>query len=105
MAKPKFNLSANPTFKAKVAIPVPGSKPADIEFTFKHRSKDALKEFMEDMKEKEDVDLLQDLVSGWDIDDAFNAESLEKMIQNYPGSALAIYQAYMVEMSGARAKN
>lgn len=105
MAKPKFNLSANPTFKAKVAIPVPGGKPADIEFTFKHRSKDALKEFMDDMKEKEDVDLLQDLVSGWDIDDPFNAESLEKMIQNYPGSALAIYQAYMVEMSGARAKN
>lgn len=105
MAKPKFNLSANPTFKAKAAIPVPGGKPADIEFTFKHRSKDALKEFMDDMKEKEDVDLLQDLVSGWDIDDPFNAESLEKMIQNYPGSALAIYQAYMVEMSGARAKN
>jgi len=105
MAKQKFNLSANPTFKAKVAIPVPGGKPADIEFTFKHRSKDALKEFMDDMKEKEDVDLLQDLVSGWDIDDPFNAESLEKMIQNYPGSALAIYQAYMVEMSGARAKN
>ena len=105
MAKPKFNLSANPTFKAKVAIPVPGGKPADIEFTFKHRSKDALKEFMDDMKEKEDVDLLQDLVSGWDIDDPFNAESLEKMIQNYPGSALAIYQTYMVEMSGARAKN
>jgi len=105
MAKPKFNLSANPTFKAKVSIPVPGGKSAEIEFTFKHRSKDALKEFMDDMKGQEDVDLLQDLVSGWDIDDPFNTESLEKLIQNYPGSALAIYQAYLGEMSGARAKN
>lgn len=105
MAKQKFNLSANPTFKAKVAIPVAGGKPADIEFIFKHRNKDALKDFIEEMKEKEDLELLQDLVTGWDIDDPFDAESLEKLVQNYPGSALAIYQAYMVEMSGARAKN
>jgi len=105
MAKQKFNLNPNPTFKAKVAIPVAGGKSADIEFTFKHRSKDALKDFIDEMKEKEDLELLQDLVTGWDIDDPFDAESLEKLVQNYPGSALAIYQAYMVEMSGARAKN
>lgn len=105
MAKPKFTLSIAPTFKAKASIAVPGGKSAEIEFTFKHRSKDDLKEFIEEMDGKEDIELLMDMASGWELDDPFDSVSLEKLTQNYPGSALAVFQAYMSELSGARAKN
>jgi len=105
MAKQKFSLSANPTFKAPVKIGVPGGDPVDVEFTFKHRSKDAMKQFITEMKGKEDVDLIKDIASGWELDDAFDTESLEKLNQNYPGAALGIWQVYVTELQGARAKN
>lgn len=41
-----FKIKADPTFKAKVGIPLPGGKTADVEFEFKHRTIDAWKEFV-----------------------------------------------------------
>ena len=42
-AKQKFSLVANPTFTRAVEIPVAGGKPATVEFTFKHRTRDAFR--------------------------------------------------------------
>lgn len=106
MAKPaKFNLSASPTFKAKVTIPVAGGKPAEIEVTFKHRTRDAFKEFVENLTDREDVDVILDIASGWDLDDAFDADSLEELTQNHIGSARAIIETYIGELTSARTKN
>lgn len=105
MAKPKFNLSAVPTFKAKVAIPVPGAKPVDIEVTFKHRTRDAFKEFVENLEGREDVDVILDIASGWDLEDAFDKDSLEELTQNYIGSARAIIETYIGQLTNARTGN
>jgi hypothetical protein len=105
MAKPKFNLTVNPTFKAPVNIAIPGGKAVDVEFTFKYRNKDELKEFVDEMKGKTDVVLIEEMASGWELDDPFNAESLEKLTQNYPGSSMGITQVYISELQGVRAKN
>lgn len=105
MAKPKFNLTVNPTFKASVNIAVPGGKAVDVEFTFKYRNKDEMKDFLEEMKGKTDAQLIDEMASGWELDDPFNAESLEKLTQNYPGAPVGIMQVYMSELQGARAKN
>lgn len=105
MAKAKFTLNPSPTFKAVVTIPVPGGKGADIEWTFKHRTRDQFKELMETIESAEDVALLMDIASGWDLEDAFDEENLEKMTQNYPGSARAVFVKYIDEMTAARAKN
>jgi len=105
MAKPKFNLSAVPTFKNKVAIPIAGGKPVDIEFTFKHRTRDAFKEFVENLEGREDIDVILDIASGWDLEDAFDKASLEDLTQNYIGSAREIIETYIGELTNARAKN
>lgn len=106
MAKPKFNLSASPTFKAKVLVPIAGAKPAEIEVTFKHRTRDAFKEFVESLADRnDDVDVILDIASGWDLDDAFDKDSLEELTQNHIGSARAIIEAYMGELTSARVKN
>lgn len=105
MAKPKFNLNAIPTFKAKVAIPVPGGKDAEIEFTFKHRTRDEFKEFVEGLTDREDVAVILDVASGWDLDDSFDADNLDALVQNYIGSARAVIETYINELTNARLKN
>lgn len=115
--KPKFTLAISPTFKAPVTIKIPGGQIAEIMFTFKHRTRDEFKAFMESLKPadaapgedpsegREDVELLLDIASGWDLDEPFDADSLGKLSQRYMGSAQAVVQAYFDELTGARTKN
>ena len=105
MAKPKFSLTASPTFKAKVTIPVAGGKPVDVEFTFKHRTREVFRTFVEGLPNREDVETIMDIASGWDLDDAFDAESLEELVENHIGSGLAIIQTYITELTAGKAKN
>jgi hypothetical protein len=105
MAKVKFSLNANPTFKAKVEIPVPGDKSATVEFLFKGRSRDAFKAFIDSLKDREDVDVLMDIASGWDLEDAFDKENVELLTQNYLGAARAIIEKYLAELTAARLGN
>jgi len=39
----KIKLIPEPTFTAKVPVPVPGGKPVEVEFTFLHRKRDEVK--------------------------------------------------------------
>ena len=107
MAKTKLSLTVAPTFRATVAIPTPGGKPADVEFVFRHRTRDELKEFIDDGASslEGDVELVMGVASGWELDDPFDAQSVEKLTQNYIGSAQAIYGTYLAELTGARVKN
>jgi hypothetical protein len=105
MSKLKFSLVANPTFKAKVDIPVPGNKSAPIEFTFKGRSREAFKAFVDGLKDREDTDVIMDLASGWDLDDSFDKENVELLTQNYLGAARAIIEKYLNELTAARLGN
>ena len=105
MAKPKFNLNAAPTFKTDVSITVPGGKSVNVEFTFKHRSKEQFREFVEGLPDREDIDAIMDIASGWELEEPFDAENIEKMAENYLGSARAVIETYMRELSGARTKN
>ena len=105
MAKAKLSLAIAATFKAIVSIPVAGGKAADVEFIFKHRTRDDFKEFIENLHGAEDVDALMDIASGWDLDEPFGKEAIEKLVQRYMGSAQAVLDVYIRELTGARSKN
>lgn len=105
MAKSKLSLAVSPTFKATVSIPVAGGKPADVEFTFKHRTREQFKELMDSLEGRDDVDVVMDIASGWDLDDPFERDSVERLIEGYMGSARAIINGYVLELTGARVKN
>lgn len=102
----KLKLIADPTFTAKVAIPVAGGDPVDVEMTFKHRTRD---EFMEHAKAsakyKDDTELVMSVAVGWGLDDAFNAANVKLLVQNHHGSAQAIASAYVNELTKARLGN
>ena len=109
MAKSKFSLSATPTFKAKVAIPIPGKQAELVEFTFKARTRDEFREFVDQIQNADsstgDVDTILDIASGWELDDPFDREHIELLTQNYLGAAKAVIGTYFTELTQARIKN
>lgn len=113
-----LKLTPNPTFKAKVGIPIPGEKDVPVVFEFRHMTREELKAWVKPRLEAPPVDAdaeslpdpliaaAQEVVVGWTgIDEAFSPEALLVLFDNYPGSAFAIVQAFSDELGKARAKN
>jgi hypothetical protein len=102
----KLKLTADPTFRAKVPVPIPGAGTADVEFTFKHRTNKELQAYIEAIEsDQPDTKIVMDVASGWDLDDTYTAENVEKLCESYAGAGLAVFQTYVRELRGARAKN
>lgn len=101
----KLSLTANPTFKAKVGIPVPGGAPVDVEMEFKHRPRPEFAEWLKALEGKNRVTAVMECVKSWELDDPFNEESVTKLNDNYMGAANAIVDKYLKEISGARQGN
>jgi hypothetical protein len=101
----KLKLQANPSFVCKVLIPVAGGEPEELVFTFKHRTKSGMDEFIKSRTDKSDTESIMDMATAWDLDDAFSADNLEALCQNYIAAPLEIYRAYIDELTKARIKN
>lgn len=101
----KLQLTASPTFKCNVLIPVPGKKPVPVEFNFKGRTKDEFKAFIDTIGDREDVDVILDIATGWELEEAFGRDSVELLLQNYLGSARVIIEKYIGELTAARLGN
>ena len=101
----KLSLQPNPTFKAKVGIPVPGADPAEVEFTFKHRSRTEITAWVDVVADKSDAEAVLDMATAWDLDDAFTSENLARLCDQYAGAGAAIFAGYLRELRGVRAKN
>ena len=108
-----FQLQPKPTFKASVTIPVPGGAEGKITFSFKHKGKKDLQAYFSSLanteeggEAKTDIEALLELVEGWDgVSEKFSPENLEKLLDSYPGAALALYETYRKELLEGRAKN
>lgn len=105
MAKVKLALTNAPTFKAKVAIPVPGAKAVEVEFTFKGRTGEQFKEFVDALAGMEDAEAIMGLASGWELDDPFTRENVALLVDNYLGAARVIIEKYFAELTQARLGN
>lgn len=101
----KLSLSAAPTFVAKVGIPVAGAEPAMVELTFRHRTRSALSAWLEQGKDRADVDAILDLASGWDLPDEFNRDNVETLVQNYIGAPAVLVDFYIKELTKAKLGN
>lgn len=102
-----FKLQPNPTFKARVSITIAGQdKPAMVEMEFKHLSREAVREYFETLGGKTDTEALAVIVVGWSgVDQAYSAESLAILLDNYPSAAKSIFDTFRSELFEARAKN
>jgi hypothetical protein len=104
MAKTKFTLTPKPTFTAIVAIPVPGEGTADVEFTFKGRTREQLLSMLE-AEGRTWVEAIMDIASGWELEEPFDVEHVDKLLNNYLGAFEAIQSTYMRELTSKRLGN
>jgi hypothetical protein len=113
-----FKLKADPTFVAKVELPVSGRKSVKVALIFKHRTKDELNEWLKGSKTRSDEDTFMEMVAGWVSDEAeaksheaepfaeeFSLENVKVLLQHRIGVALASYQVYIDELTRHREKN
>lgn len=101
----KLKLNPDPTFSAEVEIPVPGKAPVAVSFTFKHRTRDELDEFLKRAVDLRDAALIMEVASGWELADAFTVENVTALVQNYIASPGAVFEKYLTELTKAREKN
>lgn len=109
----KIKLIPEPEFKAKVPVPVPGKGLVEVEFTFRYRTREEMQRFIgktmhgqpEYDDSIDDAQLVMMCATGWELADPFNAESVKEFASQYMAGPAAVYEAYLAEMSGARAKN
>lgn len=101
----KLKLQPAPTFKARVSIHQPGAEPAEVEFTFKHRGRKELATFAETIAGTGDVELIQALASGWELEDEFSTENIALLVENHYAAPAAIWTTYVEELTKAKEKN
>lgn len=107
----RLKLIPDPSFAARVSIPVPGKKPVEVEFTFKYRSRDEVESLCkmldtrEDNPLKTDTALIMAVASGWELVDEFNKENVDQFVQSYIAAPALIFEAYLKELTGNRQKN
>lgn len=106
-----FNFNPVPTFVAPVPLSVPGLvKPLDVSFTFRHKTKDALKVWLDNANKKPDHELLDEVIASWDIKAdgeavPYTLSNLATLLANYSPSHGEIFQAYIRELTQAKQKN
>ncbi len=106
-----FNLNPSPTFKAAVQITVPGqAELAQVEFTFRHKSKDALAKWWAAYVQDPGVAKLAEVIEDWAVRRdgeavAFSQAALDELVQNYPAAMGELADAYMLELVRSRRKN
>lgn len=101
----KLKLQPEPTFKAKVGIPVPGGAPVSVEFTFIWRNREDLQKFIAAGAEQPDTETILQMCSGWESTDPFTRESIDILVANYIPAPQAIFDTYIDEHTKARTKN
>lgn len=94
----KLALKANPTFKARVAVPVAGGDAVDVEMTFRHRTKSEFDKFVETLKGLTDAENFMAMVVGWELDAEFGEAAVTELLENYVGAGIAAFQVYRDEI-------
>ena len=107
----KLSLKANPTFTAMVPIPVAGSEATMVQFTFRHRTRQELDKYLDEIKALDaegvdnDVSIVMKVATGWELDDPFTQENVLELVSNYHGSGYAISRSYVRELLAAKLGN
>jgi len=73
--------------------------------TIKHRNKDDFQDWVKELGEKDDVDLILEVASAWELAEPFDRDSLDTLTQDHMGSARAVLEKYISEQTNAKLGN
>jgi hypothetical protein len=101
-----FKLEPNPTFWATVPVRLPGGELSDLQLEFRHRSRTEMASLFDTVSGRTDEDVIADVISNWrDVSEPFSTEAVRKLVNNYPGIASQLVEAYVRELVQARRGN
>jgi len=108
-----FKINPNPTFAVAVPLTVPGlPEPLEVTFTFRHKTRDALRAWVESGRGKDEIALLHELIEGWAgvFDDAgapvpYSLTALNNLVGGYWAAQEEISDAYLRELKESKTKN
>lgn len=106
-----FDFDPAPTFTATVPLSVPGAPhPWDVPFTFRHKGKAALGDWVATWPERNDAQVLGDVIEGWGVKRKgvavpYTPTTLADLLDRYPAAAREIRDAYMRELTESKRKN
>lgn len=125
---PKIRIAQKATFNAPVLIPIVGSEPEKVEFTFKYRDRTELAALFDEWNEarnkaraalgdkpswsevvavdtEQQTQQIKDLVVGWGFDDEYSDDNIVAFVKSCQGAAEAVVNAYEGAYSQARLGN
>ncbi|MDH0519983.1 phage tail assembly chaperone [Achromobacter xylosoxidans] len=103
-----FSLTPPATFAATVDIPRPGTEPAKLRLTFRHKTKEDLNAWLASGTDVEsDAEWLGVIVAGWEgVSTDFSPQALALLVSNYHRPAVeAIVDKYLSELTEFRRGN
>ena len=105
-----FVLKHDPVFTTDVTIPRADGKDGKLRLKFKHKDREALKSFMEELSaegsKRSDLEVLLEIVAGWEeVDAPFTKDNFDALLKTFHGSATAIFNAYVPALMDGQAKN
>lgn len=105
MAKMKLTLARLPDFKLPVKFTMPNGEEGSIVFTVRHMPANEFHDLYTSEAVVKDHEFIMNLATGWDLEEEFNAENAQLMVELFPGSAIALAGTYLQALAGQRVKN
>lgn len=100
-----FKIKPDATFPFFAQIPN-GSKPLPHKLIGKRKAPADLAAFWGGLSGRNDIDILEEILAGWeDVDADFGRSALEDMLKNYASYAISVAMAYMKAHTEAERKN
>lgn len=85
-------------FKIAVEFPIPGAGKTALDFTVRWRNKSAVVILLEKMKEMTDTQTLQEVITGWSLEDEVNADTITEFCDTFPKAPTLIMERYFREL-------
>lgn len=103
----KFKIKQVDDFKLPISFIMPNGEEAKFTFTVKHkRAKDVANLFnLEADKLPTDVEFIKMFATGWDLEEEFNDENLQDLVDFFPGCVASFSHTYTSALAGNRVKN
>jgi hypothetical protein len=95
-----IRLTAAPTWRKEVVIPTPEGD-LKLEVDFRHKTRAELQAFRDSSANREDVDVVMEIVAGWVSDVPFNRDEVAKFLEDRHQAAMALAKVYMMAYSQA----
>lgn len=94
-----------PDFQLPVKFVLPNGVEAKFAFTVKALTSSELNATLKDASNQTGAQFIKSLASGWELEDEFSDENINKLVDLYPAVVGGLISTYTQALAGYRVKN